>query len=98
MHKIHLGDAYTAQGHKSRYELEKTNYGPWGVWVTIDPEKAFGPPPLRVPEDAWRNIKINGQSFSFVASMIPWKETFNDEEIAAVLTYVRQEWGNKAPM
>lgn len=42
-------------------------------------------------------IKINGQPFSFGASMVAWKDTFNDEEIAAVLTYVRQEWGNKAP-
>ena len=41
-------------------------------------------------------IKINDQSFSFGASMVAWKDTFNDEEIAAVLTYVRQEWGNKA--
>jgi mono/diheme cytochrome c family protein len=42
-------------------------------------------------------IQINGQSFNFSASMVPWKDTFTDEEIADVLTYVRQEWGNKAP-
>jgi mono/diheme cytochrome c family protein len=31
--------------------------------------------------------------------MVPWKDALTDEEIAAVLTYVRQnpEWGNKAP-
>ncbi len=31
--------------------------------------------------------------------MVPWKDALSDEEIAAVLTYARQnpEWGNKAP-
>jgi mono/diheme cytochrome c family protein len=31
--------------------------------------------------------------------MVPWKDVLSDEEIAAVLTYVRQnkEWGNNAP-
>jgi mono/diheme cytochrome c family protein len=41
-------------------------------------------------------IKINDQSFNFSASMVAWKDTFSDEEIAAVVTYIRQEWGNKA--
>ena len=32
-------------------------------------------------------------------TMVPWKDVVSDEEIAAVLTYVRQnkEWGNNAP-
>jgi mono/diheme cytochrome c family protein len=31
--------------------------------------------------------------------MVPWRGALTDEEIAAVLTYVRQnpEWGNNAP-
>jgi hypothetical protein len=29
--------------------------------------------------------------------MAPWGKTLKDEQIAAVLTYVRNEWGNKAP-
>lgn len=45
-------------------------------------------------------ITINGQSLSFGSAMIPWKDVLTDEEIAAVLTYVRQnkEWGNNAPV
>ncbi len=41
-------------------------------------------------------IQVNGQSFN--GTMVPWKDALSDEEIAAVLTYVRQnpEWGNKA--
>ena len=42
-------------------------------------------------------IQVEGQSYN--GAMVPWRESLNDEEIAAVLTYVRQnpEWGNKAP-
>ena len=28
--------------------------------------------------------------------MASWKGTFNDHQIASVLTYVRNNWGNKA--
>jgi hypothetical protein len=28
--------------------------------------------------------------------MQPWEKTLNDEKIADVLTYIRQEWGNTA--
>jgi mono/diheme cytochrome c family protein len=42
-------------------------------------------------------IEVEGQSFN--GAMVPWKDNLSDEEVAAVLTYVRQnpEWGNKAP-
>lgn len=42
-------------------------------------------------------LEINGKSFN--GSMVPWKDTLSDEEIAAVLTYVRQNkaFGNGAP-
>jgi mono/diheme cytochrome c family protein len=40
---------------------------------------------------------FKGQTFN--GAMVPWKDALTDEEIAAVLTYVRTnpEWGNKAP-
>lgn len=42
-------------------------------------------------------IQVNGETFN--NAMVPWGSALTDEEIAAVLTYVRQnpEWGNKAP-
>jgi mono/diheme cytochrome c family protein len=42
-------------------------------------------------------IDVNGKSFN--ASMVPWKDTLSDEDIADVLTYVRQNkaWGINAP-
>ena len=30
------------------------------------------------------------------AVMQPWEKTLNDQKIADVLTYIRQEWGNTA--
>lgn len=45
-------------------------------------------------------ITVNGQALSFGSAMIPWKDVLTDEEIAAVLSYVRQnkDWGNNAPI
>ena len=40
-------------------------------------------------------ITVKGAPYNGV--MPPWEAALNDKKIAAVLTYVRQEWGNKAP-
>ncbi|MGA7215978.1 MAG: cytochrome c [Terrimicrobiaceae bacterium] len=40
-------------------------------------------------------VTVKGQQFNNV--MAPWGNVLKDEQIAAVLTYVRNEWGNKAP-
>ena len=39
-------------------------------------------------------VKVNGATYNGV--MPPWEGSLNDKKIAAVLTYIRQEWGNKA--
>ncbi len=41
-------------------------------------------------------MDVDGQQFN--NAMVPWKDVLTDEEIAAVITYVRgqKEWGNKA--
>jgi mono/diheme cytochrome c family protein len=39
-------------------------------------------------------IDVEGQSYS--GAMPPWGPTLRDDEIAAVATYVRTSWGNKA--
>jgi mono/diheme cytochrome c family protein len=38
---------------------------------------------------------VNGQKFN--NEMAPFGKQLSDEKIAAILTYVRQEWGNNAP-
>ena len=40
-------------------------------------------------------ITVKGQQFGS-AVMQPWEKTLNDQKIADVLTFVRQEWGNNA--
>lgn len=42
-------------------------------------------------------LKVNGQPFNTGSAMVPWN-SLSDEDIAAVISYVRgnAEWGNKA--
>lgn len=40
-------------------------------------------------------ITVSGQPYN--NAMPPWRDIMNDEQIAAVSTYIRNTWGNKAP-
>jgi mono/diheme cytochrome c family protein len=40
-------------------------------------------------------ITVNGQPFN--NAMPPWRDIMTDDQIAAVATYIRSTWGNKAP-
>ena len=40
-------------------------------------------------------VTVKGQPFD--SAMAAWGTVLKDEQIAAVLTYIRNEWGNKAP-
>ena len=40
-------------------------------------------------------IHVKGAAYN--GSMPPWKDVLTDEQIAHILTYVRQSWGNSAP-
>jgi mono/diheme cytochrome c family protein len=39
-------------------------------------------------------LKVEGVTFPGATPMPAWEKTLNDKKIAAVLTYIRQEWGN----
>ena len=39
---------------------------------------------------------LNGRKGK-LGQMPTWKGTFNDQEIASILTYIRQAWSNKGP-
>ena len=41
-------------------------------------------------------ITVRGKEWGAV-QMPPWKDVLSDEDIAVVLTYVRNSWGNRAP-
>ncbi len=40
-------------------------------------------------------FNVKGNSYNNI--MTPWGASLNDKKIAAILTYIRQEWGNSAP-
>ncbi len=40
-------------------------------------------------------ITVSGKPYN--ATMPPWRDVMTDEQIAAVATYIRSTWGNKAP-
>jgi len=42
-------------------------------------------------------ITVKGREYG-QTQMLPWRESLKDEEISAVLTYVRNAWGNKGPV
>ncbi len=60
-------------------------------WVgAADPSRI-----IRIVLDGFSGpVQVKGQAFN--NTMVPWRNTFTDQQIAAVLTYVRQGWGNKA--
>jgi mono/diheme cytochrome c family protein len=39
-------------------------------------------------------INVKGKDWNL--TMVPWKDTYDDKHIAAVLTYIRSTWGNNA--
>jgi mono/diheme cytochrome c family protein len=40
--------------------------------------------------------EITVQGAKFNSMMMPWEASFNDQEIANVVTHIRSQWGNKA--
>lgn len=46
----------------------------------------------------WGPIEVNGVKYSGQVPMTALGGTFNDKEMAAVLTYVRTSWGNEASL
>lgn len=40
-------------------------------------------------------VKVKGASYN--GAMAAWESVFKDEQIAAILTYIRSDWGNDAP-
>lgn len=41
-------------------------------------------------------IEVKGKTYG-LGAMLPFKDVLNDEQIALVLNYIRNSWGNKAP-
>jgi mono/diheme cytochrome c family protein len=53
-------------------------------------------PAMIVLKGAQGPMKVKGVQYGS-AVMQPWDKTLNDQKVADVLTFIRQEWGNTAP-
>ena len=42
-------------------------------------------------------ITVLGAAHTYSGNMVPWEATLSPKKIAAVASYIRQEWGNTAP-
>lgn len=61
-------------------------------WVTAESAARI----IRIVLDgAAGPMEVKGAQYNNV--MVPWRDNLSDEDIAAVVTYIRGEWGNKAP-
>ncbi len=40
-------------------------------------------------------VQVKGQAFN--NAMQPWEAQYTDQQLAAILSYVRSDWGNNAP-
>jgi mono/diheme cytochrome c family protein len=65
----------------------------------VGSEWVLAPNPSRIIRIVLNGVQgpIDVKGTPWNAAMVPWRDTFKDDEIAAVITYVRNEWGNKAP-
>ncbi len=66
----------------------------------VGSEWVVGPPSrlIRIPLVGLTGpVSVKGQVFTFAASMPPMGASFSNDDLAAVLSYMRQSWGNKAP-
>jgi mono/diheme cytochrome c family protein len=62
-------------------------------WVTGSEERLV----KLVLKGLYGPIEVSGKKYPGQVPMTPFEGMLNDEEIAAVLTYVRNSFGNKAP-
>jgi len=65
-------------------------------WVTGDEERLI----KLTLHGLWGVIEVNGKVYdpaNGVPPMTPFESMLDDKEVAAVLTYIRNSWGNQAP-
>jgi mono/diheme cytochrome c family protein len=90
--KVYLANCATC--HQANGQGVGGQYPPLAgaEWVTMGSKR----PAMVVLKGLEGPITVKGVQYGS-AVMQPWEKTLNDQKIADVLTYIRQEWGNKAP-
>jgi mono/diheme cytochrome c family protein len=62
-------------------------------WVLGSPNRM-----IRIPQNGLQGpIPLKGQTWNQAPSMAAMGAALSDEDLALILTYIRQSWGNKAP-
>jgi mono/diheme cytochrome c family protein len=60
-------------------------------WVQGSPERL-----IRIPLAGLQGpIEVSGQKYNFPAGMTSFNTALSDDDLAAILSYIRQAWGNK---
>ena len=90
-------DAHCITCHQASGAGLSTIYPPLdgSPWVTGNQERLV----KLALNGLWGPIEVNGKTYDparGIPPMTPFRFILNDEELAAVLTYVRNSWGNKA--
>jgi mono/diheme cytochrome c family protein len=87
-------ETYCALCHNSDGKGKKGQAPPFvgSEWVLGSPTRM-----IRIPQNGLSGpIPLLGATWNEAPSMAPMGAPLSDEDLAAVLTYIRQSWGNKA--
>ncbi|MES2924745.1 MAG: PVC-type heme-binding CxxCH protein [Verrucomicrobiota bacterium] len=94
-HKIYFRDAHCATCHQPDGKGIDPAFPPLANsnWVTGDPERLI----KLTLHGLMGPFELSGKKYDGLVPMTPFGGMLKDDEVAAVLTYVRNDLGNKAP-
>jgi mono/diheme cytochrome c family protein len=94
-HEVYFRDAHCATCHQANGKGLAPAFPPLNnsPWVTGDTDRLI----KLTLHGLMGPLEINGQKFDGAVPMTPFGGILKDDEVAGVLTYVRNQFGNKAP-
>ena len=94
-HEIFFRDAHCATCHQPDGRGLEPAFPPLAgsAWITGDPERLI----KLTLHGLMGPFELNGKKYDGLVPMTPFGGMLKDDEVAAVLTYVRNSFGNKAP-
>ena len=93
--EIYHKDGYCVTCHQANGNgLKSSGFPPLSQtdWVTGDEERLI----KIILKGIYGPIKVNGVDYPGQVPMTPYEQLLNDEEIAAIATYIRNDFKNKA--
>jgi mono/diheme cytochrome c family protein len=94
-HEVYFRDAHCATCHQPNGKGLDPAFPPLAQseWVTGDPERLI----KLTMHGMMGPLEVNGKKYAGLVPMTAFGGILKDDEMAAVLTYVRNSFGNKAP-